>query len=454
MAAFKGRWPLGRGFERYYGFLGGETNSWYPDLVHDNHQIDPRPHRRRATTCPRISPTGRSSSSSTPRPSIPRSRSSSTSPPGPVTHPITSSRSGRTGTRDASTTATRPSGRGSCSARRSWASFPRTPSCRQSPRRAHVTAGRSAWPMLNRAAVGLVDADEQRCMAEVFAGFISYNDQMGRCRLPGGVRSSTTPSWWSTTAPAARAAPTAASTSGASSTASPTPSHPAAHRRAGQPASYNHYTTGWAWAFDTPFPYWKRWAGYEGGVADMCSCRPAKIPRRQPVSITSTSSPPSTSCSGSSRRRAEGLPPEPIEGESFAASLTDVAPARRRVLRARPALIYHQGWLASSTRRSGWGASHDVWELYTSRRTGPRPQPGRRGTGRLETLKSLWSTTRASTRGYRSTTARPSSRSWPTGRMYTPRPRVLPGLRRRPRRLGSFNGRCHRRRCPDRLGRC
>ena len=32
----------------------------------------------------------------------------------------------------------------------------------------------------------------------------------------------------------------------------------------------NHYNTGWAWAFDTPFPYWKRWAGYEGGVADMC----------------------------------------------------------------------------------------------------------------------------------------------------------------------------------------
>ena len=34
--------------------------------------------------------------------------------------------------------------------------------------------------------------------------------------------------------------------------------------------SYNHYCTGWAWAFDTPFPYWKRFAGYEGGVADMC----------------------------------------------------------------------------------------------------------------------------------------------------------------------------------------
>ena len=35
------RWPLGRGFERFYGFLGGDTSQWYPDLVHDNHQVEP-----------------------------------------------------------------------------------------------------------------------------------------------------------------------------------------------------------------------------------------------------------------------------------------------------------------------------------------------------------------------------------------------------------------------------
>ena len=33
------RWPLGRGFERFYGFLGGETNQWYPDLTEDNHSV-------------------------------------------------------------------------------------------------------------------------------------------------------------------------------------------------------------------------------------------------------------------------------------------------------------------------------------------------------------------------------------------------------------------------------
>jgi arylsulfatase len=41
MAARKDRWPLGRGFERFYGFLGGDTNQWEPDLVYDNHQIAP-----------------------------------------------------------------------------------------------------------------------------------------------------------------------------------------------------------------------------------------------------------------------------------------------------------------------------------------------------------------------------------------------------------------------------
>ncbi len=34
-------WPLGLGFERYYGFLQGDTNQWAPNLVCDNHYVDP-----------------------------------------------------------------------------------------------------------------------------------------------------------------------------------------------------------------------------------------------------------------------------------------------------------------------------------------------------------------------------------------------------------------------------
>ena len=38
--ASKKQWPLNKGFDRYYGFIGGETNQWYPDLTEDNHFID------------------------------------------------------------------------------------------------------------------------------------------------------------------------------------------------------------------------------------------------------------------------------------------------------------------------------------------------------------------------------------------------------------------------------
>ncbi len=46
--ARRDRWPLGRGFERFYGFFGGETHQFAPALVHDNHFVDaPRAGDRR-----------------------------------------------------------------------------------------------------------------------------------------------------------------------------------------------------------------------------------------------------------------------------------------------------------------------------------------------------------------------------------------------------------------------
>lgn len=38
--ANRSSWPLQQGFDRFYGFLGGETNQWYPDLVEDNQFIE------------------------------------------------------------------------------------------------------------------------------------------------------------------------------------------------------------------------------------------------------------------------------------------------------------------------------------------------------------------------------------------------------------------------------
>ncbi|MGH7734087.1 MAG: arylsulfatase, partial [Gemmatimonadales bacterium] len=41
LGAPRHRWPLGRGFERFYGFMGGETHQYVPALISDNHQVLP-----------------------------------------------------------------------------------------------------------------------------------------------------------------------------------------------------------------------------------------------------------------------------------------------------------------------------------------------------------------------------------------------------------------------------
>ena len=41
MAASRATWPLGRGFDRWYGFHGGETHQFVPGLYHDNHWVRP-----------------------------------------------------------------------------------------------------------------------------------------------------------------------------------------------------------------------------------------------------------------------------------------------------------------------------------------------------------------------------------------------------------------------------
>jgi len=153
----------------------------------------------------------------------------------------------------------------------------------------------------------------------------------------------------------------------------------------GGPLSYNHYNTGWAWAFDTPFPYWKRWAGYEGGVADMAIVAwPAKIaasptPRSQyvhAVDVVPTIydligiTPPDS---------LNGFVQSAIEGESFAASLTDPsAPAKSTQFYAMlgQRALYEEGWLACTLHPplSGWGKfDQDVWSSTTWRSTGRSP---------------------------------------------------------------------------------
>ena len=171
----------------------------------------------------------------------------------------------------------------------------------------------------------------------------------------------------------------------------------------GSPTAYNHYNTGWAWAFDTPFPYWKRFAGYEGGVADpLIISWPAGITARgdirdqyvHAVDIVPTLyqllgvEPPDV---------LNGWTQNPIEGRSFAPSFTDTrAPGRDTQFYSMLGMraLYHQGWLATTLHPpiSGWSHfDEDVWELYDLRTD--RTQLHNLAAEKpalLEELKGLW----------------------------------------------------------------
>ena len=101
LASTRRNWPHGRGFERWYGFLGAETNQWYPGP--GLRQPPGRPAQGRPRDgyhfTGRTSPTRRWSSSRTRRCSRRTSRSSCTTRPVPPTRRTTPRRSGSTSSR-------------------------------------------------------------------------------------------------------------------------------------------------------------------------------------------------------------------------------------------------------------------------------------------------------------------------------------------------------------------
>ncbi len=158
----------------------------------------------------------------------------------------------------------------------------------------------------------------------------------------------------------------------------------------GTPKSYNHYNTGWAWAFDTPFPYWKRWAGAEGGVADMCFVSwPAQInadptPRQQYVHAVDVVPTIYELLGIEPPEVIKGYVQSPIEGESFAGGVDRRERSRQgnAVLHdARPALDLPPGLArvhrAPAARRAGARSRRTSGSCSTSRPTARRPRTSR-----------------------------------------------------------------------------
>lgn len=417
MAASKARWPLGRGFERFYGFLGGESSCWYPDLVHDNHQIE----------APATPEEGYHIAKDLSDKAIQFIRDAKVVEPNKPFFMYLSLDAAHAPHHVYAEWADKYKGRfdegyeeirASILARQKELGL-LPDDTELSPINPHgeptVTGpDGQAWPLLDTVRPWDSLSDEEKRlfvrMAEVFAGYVSYSDhELGRVidfLDDSGELENTIIVAVSDNGASGEGGPNGTFNEWRFFNGVPTPTELSLEHidELGGPKSYNHYNTGWAWAFDTPFPYWKRWAGYEGGVADMCLVAwPAKIapstePRHQyvhAVDVVPTIydlldiDPPQT---------LKGYKQSPIEGESFAASLTDPA-AQSKTTQFYTMLgqrsIYHEGWLACTVHPplSGWGKFElDEWELYDIANDRSQSKNlAAQEPERLEQLKALWS---------------------------------------------------------------
>ncbi len=416
MSSWRARWPLGRGFERFYGFLGGETNQWFPELVHDNHVVDP----------PYGPDEGYHLSKDLVDMSIRFIRDAKAVAPdkpwfmyfcpgaGHAPHHVWKEWADRyRGRFDVGYEAIREE---ILAAQKRMGLLPHDTAL--SPINPHGEPDRAGpagqpWPALDvvRPWESLT-ADEKRLfirMAEVYAGFISYTDhEIGRLidyLEESGQLDNTIIVVVSDNGASGEGGPNGSFNENKFFNNVPDTIEENLARLddLGGVDSYNHYCTGWAWAFDTPFPYWKRFAGYEGGTADLCLLAwPSGIDSRgenrhqylHAVDIVPTLydllhiEPPAV---------LKGYPQSPLEGMSVVPALTDPAAAGRTTqfysLLGQRAL-YHDGWLACTMHPplSGWGDfDNDEWELYHL--ASDRSQLHNLAASepeRLERLKGLW----------------------------------------------------------------
>ena len=389
LAAYKGRWPLGRGFERFYGFLGGETNSYFPDLVHDNHPIE----------APARPEDGYHLADDLADRAVEFIRDAKVIDPGKPFFMYLAPQAGHAphlvplewadrykGVFDEGYEAIRE---GILARQIEMGLLPEgTELSTINPHGGTERTGPRGqpWPELDtvRPWDSLTEEEQQLFirMAEVFAGYISYyDDRLGRVLdylEEAGELDNTLIFVVSDNGASGEGGPNGSFNewrffNGVPDTFETTNPH---RDELGTPASNNHYNTGWAWALDTPFPYWKRWAGAEGGGADTCLVSgPARIaadasPRPQYVHAVDVVPTIYELLDIEPPEVLKGYQQHPIEGESFAAALTDPAVAGKRtqfytMLGQRS--IYHDGWLASTVHPplSSWGHfDEDEWELY------------------------------------------------------------------------------------------
>ncbi|MCL4504169.1 MAG: arylsulfatase [Deltaproteobacteria bacterium] len=151
----------------------------------------------------------------------------------------------------------------------------------------------------------------------------------------------------------------------------------------GGPMTYGHYAAGWAVAGDTPFTWTKQVASSYGGTRNgMVVHWPKGITakgelRSQWHHVIDIAPTILESAGLPEPKSVNGTPQTPIEGVSLAYTFTDgKAPGRHttqyfEIFGNRA--IYHDGWLAGTVHRAPWEykpratLENDTWELYNTR---------------------------------------------------------------------------------------
>ncbi len=389
LAARKRHWPLGRGFERFYGFLGGEADQWYPDLVYDNHPVDP----------PATPEQGYHLSADLADKAIEFIRDSTVIAPDKPWFSYLCPGAGHAPHHVFKEWADRYAGAFDMGYERyreivlaNQKALGVVPADTElSPMNPYAgVTGPDGQPWPEQDTVRPWDSLSERekrlfaRMAEVFAGFLSYTDaQIGRVLdylEESGQLDNTIIVVISDNGASGEGGPNGSVNevkffNGYLDTVEDSMRH---YDDLGGPSTYNHFPIGWAMAFNTPYKLYKRYASHEGGIADTAIVSwPAGIAARGEVldsyvnvaDVTPTvyellgMAPPDT---------VNGIPQQPLEGVSFAAALTDSSAQPAKTTQFYSMLgtrgIWHDGWFANTVHAAspaGWGHfDADRWELF------------------------------------------------------------------------------------------